>query len=118
MLFVVLFMRRSLRTRSAPADPMGGVDPPPPAPAADTRSQWMAHGTHVFAGVVIAVALGLCMWVLDDYWVGLVTAGVCLGVVMLSITLTTGVGGTISLCQASFAAVGACGSVLVLMQPH
>ena len=107
VLFMVLFMRRSLRTRTAPADPMGGVDPPPPAPAADTRPQWMAHGTHVFGGVVIAVGLGLCMWVLDDYWVGLVTAGVCLAIVLLSITLTTGVGGTISLCQASFAAVGA-----------
>jgi len=107
VLFAVLFMRRSLRTRSAPADPMGSVDPPPPAPAAHTRPAWMAHGTHVFAGVVIAGGLGLCMWVLDDYWVGLVTAGVCLAVVLLSITLATGVGGTISLCQASFAAVGA-----------
>ncbi|MGZ4693154.1 MAG: ABC transporter permease [Acidimicrobiales bacterium] len=107
VLFAVLFMRRSLRTRSAPADPMGSVDPPPPAPAAHTRPDWMAHGTHIFAGVVIALGLGLCMWVLDDYWVGLVTAGVCLAVVLLSITLTTGVGGTISLCQASFAAVGA-----------
>ena len=44
---------------------------------------------------------------LDDFWVGRVTAGVCLAVVLLSLTLTIGVGGTISLCQASFAAVGA-----------
>ena len=67
----------------------------------------MTRGTHIFAAAVIATGLGLCLWVLDDYWVGLATAGVCLAVVLLSITLTTGVGGTISLCQASFAAVGA-----------
>ncbi len=78
----------------------------------------MAHGTHVFAGVVIAGGLGLCMWVLDDYWVGLVTAGVCLAVVLLSITLTTGVGGTISLCQASFAAVGAFATAKLVQQRH
>jgi branched-subunit amino acid ABC-type transport system permease component len=107
VLFLLLFLRRSLRTRRAPVDPMGGVDPPPPPPAADVRPPWMTRGTHLFAGVVVAVGLGLCMWVLDDYWVGLATAGICLAVVLLSITLTTGVGGTISLCQASFAAVGA-----------
>ena len=107
VLFALLFLRRSLRTRGAPVDPMGGVDPPPPPPAADVRPRWMARATHVFGGAVIAAGLGLCLWVLDDYWVGLVTAGVCLSVVLLSITLTTGVGGTISLCQASFAAVGA-----------
>jgi branched-chain amino acid transport system permease protein len=107
VLFVLLLMRRSLRTSSAPADPMGGVDPPPPPPAADVRPLWMTRGTHIFGGAVIAIGLGLCLWVLDDYWVGLATAGVCLSIVLLSITLATGVGGTISLCQASFAAVGA-----------
>jgi branched-subunit amino acid ABC-type transport system permease component len=107
VLFCLLFLRRSLRTRRAAADPMGGVDPPPPPPAATARPAWMRHGTHIFAGVVIAGGLGLCMWVLDDFWVGLVASGVCLAVVLLSITLTTGVGGTISLCQAAFAAIGA-----------
>jgi branched-subunit amino acid ABC-type transport system permease component len=107
VLFLLLLFRRSLRTGGAPADPMSGVDPPPPPPTADLRPGWMTHGTHVFAGAVIAAGLGLCLWVLDDFWVGLVTAGVCLAVVLLSITLTTGVGGTISLCQASFAAIGA-----------
>ena len=107
VLFLLLLFKRSLRTSRAPADPMSGVDPPPPPPTADLRPAWMTHGTHIFAGAVIALGLGLCMWVLDDYWVGLATAGVCLAVVMLSITLTTGVGGTISLCQATFAAIGA-----------
>ena len=59
----------------------------------------MTLATRIFAGVVVAVGLVLCLWVLDGYWLLQVIAGVCLAVIMLSIVLTTGIGGTISLCQ-------------------
>jgi ABC-type branched-subunit amino acid transport system permease subunit len=40
-------------------------------------------------------------------WQYIVIWGICLGIIMVSMVLMTGIGGTISLCQASFAAMGA-----------
>jgi len=45
--------------------------------------------------------------VLSGFWVGLIGQGVCFGIILLSITLVTGEGGMIWLCQATFAGVGA-----------
>ena len=69
---------------------------------------WMTLATRIFASTVVVIyGLALCLWVLNGYWLLQVVGGVCLAVIMLSIVLTTGVGGTISLCQGVFAAVGA-----------
>ena len=54
--------------------------------------------------LVVAAVLPL---VLTGYWVGLVAAALAMGVVFLSYTLLTGEVGLISLCQISFAGVGA-----------
>ncbi|MEZ5176714.1 MAG: hypothetical protein R2746_00125 [Acidimicrobiales bacterium] len=107
VLFALLLIRQSVRSARTVTDPLAGVDPPPDPPPADIRPAWMTTATRAFAVVVIVAGFALCAWVFDDYWVGLIAAGVCLAVVMLSIVLTTGVGGTISLCQCTFAAIGA-----------
>src|SRR5215207_7831563 len=107
VLFVLLLARRSVRGRRATTDPLAGVDPPSAPPVGDIRPRWMTVMTYTAAGVALAVGLAVCAWVLDDFWLGLVAAGTCLSVILLSIVLTTGVGGTISLCQAAFAAIGA-----------
>ena len=67
----------------------------------------MTLSTRIFGVVAVAVGLFLALFVLDSFWDSLVISGICLGVIMLSIVLTTGIGGTISLCQGSFAAIGA-----------
>jgi branched-chain amino acid transport system permease protein len=107
VLFLLLVGRRSVRGRRAAGDPLAGVDPPPPPAVGDIRPRWMTIGTFGTAVVAVTGGVALCAWVLDDFWVGLVTAGTCLSVVLLSIVLTTGVGATISLCQGAFAAIGA-----------
>jgi len=89
------------------SDPLGGVDPPPPVPVAMMRPAWMTLGTRIFGLVVILIGLYLCHQVLDPYWLGLVVGGACLGVILLSMVMMTGIGGTVSLAQATFAAVGA-----------
>jgi ABC-type branched-subunit amino acid transport system permease subunit len=45
--------------------------------------------------------------VLSDYWLHLATTAVVYSVIFLSITVITGIGGQVSLCQASFAGIGA-----------
>jgi branched-chain amino acid transport system permease protein len=110
VLFALLVLRRSLRTGRAVNDPLSGVDPPRASVAGLDRGSslgWSARTTGVVTAVVAAVGLVASVALLDDFWLRLFASGVCLSVVMLSIVLATGVGQTISLCQGSFAAIGA-----------
>ena len=107
VLFLLLVIRPSRRKDSDVADPLGGVDPPPAPPAATLRPAWMTRATRIFGLGVALGGLAICLFVLDEYWLSLVTGGVALSVILLSVVLTTGVGGTISLCQGTFAAIGA-----------
>jgi len=107
LLFGLLLFRRSVRATTEITDPLAGVAPPPEVTASELRPPWMTTGTRVFTVFLVAVGFALCFWVFDDFWVGVICGGVCLSVVLLSMVMTTGVGGTISLCQATFAAIGA-----------
>lgn len=106
-LFLLLVLWPGLRRRPELADPLAGVDPPPPALASDERSPALTRATHAFGAVTGAVALWLVLFVFDDYWMLLVTQAVIFAVIFLSVTVITGMAGQISLCQATFAAIGA-----------
>jgi branched-subunit amino acid ABC-type transport system permease component len=107
VLFALLILRPGLRSSRDAVDPLAAVDPPPPAPVAQRRPEWMTLGTRAFGGLVVAVGFALCFWVLDAFWLGLVVSGVVLATTMLSITTWTGLGGMLCLSPAAFAAVGA-----------
>lgn len=107
VLFALLVLRPGLRSSREAADPLASVDPPPPAPVAQRRPDWMTIGTRAFGVAVVAGAFAVCFWVLDAFWLGLVVSGVVLGVLMLSITMWTGLGGMLCLSPAAFAAIGA-----------
>jgi branched-subunit amino acid ABC-type transport system permease component len=98
---------RDVQFEKEVSDPLSGVDPPPPAPAAMLRPRWMTIGTHAFGVLVTLVLFYLCWFVFDQQWLAIFVGGTCLAVVMLSMVMMTGIGGTISLCQATFAAIGA-----------
>jgi len=69
-------------------------------------ARWAAVPASI-PGVVLALALPL---VLTSYRVGLVAQAAAYAIVFLSYTLLTGYGGVISLCQITFAGVGAIGT--------
>jgi branched-subunit amino acid ABC-type transport system permease component len=106
VLFGLLVLWPAIRTTREQADPLAGVDPPPPSLAATTRSPLLTRLTWV-AGVLFLVLTG---WVVfteaDASWLFLVTQAVILGTIFLSITVITGMAGEISLCQGTFAAIG------------
>ena len=106
MLFVLLLFWPGLRQKAELTDPLSGVDPPPPGLAAAERSRSLTVGTWVFGTVFVVAALVVSLTVLDTYWLGIVTKAVLFSLIFLSITVITGMGGQISLCQATFAAVG------------
>lgn len=106
VLFGVLVFVPSLRRRAEAADPLSGVDPPPVSQARVERDPRRTLVT----GLVGAAALVAVAWVLltegSSVWIFLVTQAVVLAIVLLSITVITGIGGHISLAQGAFAAMG------------
>ncbi len=59
-------------------------------------------GFAVIIGLVVLVSL-----LLPNYWVGVVGSGICLSIALLSYSVVTGQAGILSLCQISFAGLGA-----------
>ncbi len=88
-------------------DPMAGVDPPPAATVGAVRPASVVRSVVIAGSTLIALILVLAVTVFDSEWTGVVLGGACLTVMMLSMVMMTGVGGTISLCQATFGAIGA-----------
>lgn len=113
VLFLVLILKPSLRRKREFADPLAGVDPPPPALAADERGPGLTRATHVVGVVLALVALWYFGAQANSYWLSLATQAVIFSIIFLSITVFTGMAGQISLAQGSFAAIGAftCGQL-------
>jgi ABC-type branched-subunit amino acid transport system permease subunit len=88
-------------------DPLAVVDPPPPAPITATRAPQIDRAVRVGGRVLlVAGVVSVLTWVPGN-WAFTLTSGLVFSVIFLSITLVTGLGGQLSLCQATFAGVGA-----------
>nr|WP_232541432.1 ABC transporter permease [Nocardia bovistercoris] len=72
---------------------------------ASTGAIWRRPGT--IAGAVTLVVVAVLPAIMTDYWTGLVTAGICCGIALLSYTLVVGEGGMVWLSQITFAGMGA-----------
>ncbi len=66
----------------------------------------LTYATWVLGAVVIAIGLYVALFVVSSFWLLIITKAVIFSLIFLSITVITGMAGQISLCQASFAAVG------------
>jgi branched-chain amino acid transport system permease protein len=109
-LFLLLLFWPGLRQRREVVDPLSGVDPPPPGLAAAQRMRLLTYSTWALGAVVIAIGLYVALFVVSSFWLLIITKAVIFSLIFLSITVITGMAGQISLCQASFAAVGAFGT--------
>jgi branched-chain amino acid transport system permease protein len=108
VLFLVLILSPSLRNRRQTADPLAGVDPPPPPLAASVRSPELTKATRTF-GVVVGLGMAYYLFFhADTNWVTIAIQAAILATIFLSITVITGMAGEISLCVATFAGIGAC----------
>jgi branched-subunit amino acid ABC-type transport system permease component len=110
VLVAALVGSRRLRELDRRADPLSSVDPPPAPPAVSVRDRRLEAPMRWGFRVLVAgfVVSGLT-WV-PGYWVTSLNEGLALSVVFLSITLITGQSGQLSLCQATFAGIGAFGA--------
>ncbi|MEY2455335.1 MAG: hypothetical protein QOK06_429 [Acidimicrobiaceae bacterium] len=102
-----LLLLPGLRRRREVTDPLSGVDPPPPALAVTYMDPRLAKLNKVLFAVFIGVVFTLVQFSLSGHFVQEATKGLALTTIFLSVTVLTGLGGQISLCQASFAGLGA-----------
>jgi len=107
VLFAILIFVPSLRRTRESSDPLAGVDPPPPSLGGAVPDGRRLLVTRL-AGTAALVAVAVVVFTrADESWIFLVTQAVVLSIIYLSITVLTGFAGQISLCQGTFAAVGA-----------
>ena len=114
--FVVLVLSPVIARRRAVTDPLAGVDPPRPAAAHAERSVALTKATRI-AAVLFCVGVGYYVFFhASNLWVDLDERAALLSIIFLSITVITGFAGQVSLCQAAFAAVGACATAQLAVQ--
>jgi branched-chain amino acid transport system permease protein len=106
LLFALLLLWPGLR-RPDVGDPLAGVSPPPPPLAATLRDAGLERLNRILFPAFITAFMGVSLFVLPSFWLFLVTQGIIMSVIFLSFTVVVGMGGQISLCQATFAGVGA-----------
>jgi branched-subunit amino acid ABC-type transport system permease component len=107
VLFGVLVFVPSIRRGREASDPLAGVDPPPPALTSSTLHPRRLLVTRL-VGTAVLVAIAVVLFTRGDaVWIFLVTQATVMALIYLSITVITGFAGQISLCQSSFAAIGA-----------
>ncbi|MHB1503108.1 MAG: ABC transporter permease [Acidimicrobiales bacterium] len=103
----VLLANPRLRHLDQSSDPLASVDPPPPPRAVAIRDKRLELPMKWgFRLLVMAFVVSCLTWVPGN-WVFPLGQGLVFSVIFLSITLITGMSGQLSLCQASFAGIGA-----------
>jgi branched-chain amino acid transport system permease protein len=107
VLFGVLVLVPSIRRAREAGDPLSGVDPPPPSLVSAARDARQTLITRL-VGTAVLVAVAIVLFTQGDQtWIFLVTQAIVLSTIYLSVTVITGFAGQISLCQGTFAAIGA-----------
>ncbi len=102
-----LLLLPKLRELDANRDPLATIDPPPPPIAAAARAPTMSRIIRVLWWILFAgFCVSMLTWI-PDAWTTVFNDGLTLSIVLLSITLITGMAGQLSLCQATLAGVGA-----------
>jgi branched-subunit amino acid ABC-type transport system permease component len=107
VLFGVLVLVPGIRRAHDAGDPLSGVDPPARTIGAAPPDARRALLARVVELVVVLLVGTVVFTRADASWLFLVTQAVVLATIFLSMTVITGMAGQISLCQGSFAAVGA-----------
>jgi branched-subunit amino acid ABC-type transport system permease component len=107
VLVAALVFVPGLRKLDQTKDPLASVDPPPPPTIAKLRAPEMDRIIRVAWYVLLgAFVVSMLTW-MPKTWENVFNSGIAFSTIFLSITLITGMGGQLSLCQATLAGVGA-----------
>ncbi|HEX4218536.1 MAG TPA: ABC transporter permease [Acidimicrobiales bacterium] len=107
VLVAALLIVRGMRQLHDDEDPMASIDPPPPPTVAATRAPQLGRVIRILWYVLLAgFIVSMLSWIPQN-WESVFNAGLAFSTIFLSITLITGMGGQLSLAQATLAGVGA-----------
>jgi len=107
VLVLLLIVHPGMRRLEEQTDPMANCDPPLPLPTAQTRDPRLGRVMRYgFRALVVVFLLSCVTWVPEN-WIFALALGLVLSTIFLSTTLITGRAGLLSLCQMTFAGVGA-----------
>lgn len=107
VLVAALLFVPGLRSLEDSRDPLASVDPPAPPPTAALRSRQFDRVIKVLWYCLLgAFVVSMLTW-MPKGWESVFNSGLAFSTIFLSITLITGMGGQLSLCQATLAGVGA-----------
>jgi branched-subunit amino acid ABC-type transport system permease component len=109
-LVAALLFLPGMRELDASRDPMATIDPPPPPIAAAARAPQMDRIIRILWWALFAAfCISMLTWLPGAFpaWATVFNNGLTYSIVLLSITLITGMAGQLSLCQATLAGVGA-----------
>jgi branched-chain amino acid transport system permease protein len=102
-----LLILPGMRNLDASRDPLATIDPPPEPIAASTRAPSMDRIIRTAWWVLLAAfCVSMLTWI-PITWETVFNNGLTLSIILLSVTLITGMAGQLSLCQATFAGIGA-----------
>ncbi|MGO8873092.1 MAG: ABC transporter permease subunit [Acidimicrobiales bacterium] len=107
VLMAALLIVPGLRSLDRTKDPLSSVDPPTPPTTATLRAPQIDRVIRVLWYVLLgAFIVSMLTWI-PTSWENVFNAGLVFATIFLSITLITGMGGQLSLAQATLAGVGA-----------
>jgi branched-chain amino acid transport system permease protein len=102
-----LLILPGMRNLDISRDPLATIDPPPPPIAAAERAPSMDRIIRTAWWVLLAAfCVSMLTWI-PVTWENVFNNGLTLSIILLSVTLITGMAGQLSLCQATFAGIGA-----------
>ncbi len=102
-----LLILPGMRNLDASRDPLATIDPPPLPIAASSRAPSMDRIIRTLWWVLLAAfCISMLTWI-PVTWETVFNNGLTLSIILLSVTLITGMAGQLSLCQATFAGIGA-----------
>ncbi|MHB1518790.1 MAG: ABC transporter permease [Acidimicrobiales bacterium] len=107
VLFGALLFVPGMRRLDDSKDPLASVDPPPPPTTATLRAPQLSKIIRRLWYLLLgAFIVSMLTWI-PPTWENVFNEGLALSTIFLSITLITGMGGQLSLAQATLAGVGA-----------
>lgn len=107
MFMLVFLLYYALRGQAGDGTTGGALDRAIRTEDAGAPTGVSRQPTRFVAPMVTLAVVAVLALVLDEFWTGLIAAGIALAIVLLSYTLVTGEGGMIWLCQITFAGFGA-----------
>jgi branched-chain amino acid transport system permease protein len=107
VLVLALLLVPGMRRLHDDSDPLSSVDPPPPPTTASLRAPQLSRVIRIAWYVLLAAFIVSMLSWMPKTWESVFNSGLAFSTIFLSITLITGMGGQLSLAQATLAGVGA-----------